>query len=112
MFHFLRRFLDCWTLARRIQRGELIAVPPTSLPAQLREARPAITPPEAVVEEEVDPAKQWHIRLNRDGTVKVIATHADARIALREWQLYRPTREGAKIELYDVALGIVRGTRG
>lgn len=123
MFHFLRRFLDCWKLARKIQRGELIAVrpgllsavlvPDISSPAQRLETLSAIQPPEAaiVAEEEPDLADLWHIRLNRDGNIKVTATFKDPRLALREWQAFKPNRNGAKVELYDVALGIVRGVR-
>lgn len=129
MLNWLRRFRDCWKLARQIQRGELIAIRPGLLSAALggwpvqttttTGGTVAITiearPPEAVEVAEddppPDPSKQWQVRLVRGDIVKVLASFADPREAMRWWNAYTRNRPGGILELYDSVSDVVRGTR-
>lgn len=120
MLTWLRKFRDCWRLARKIQRGELIAVRPGLLSA-VTTAGPAgsitftnITPrPPEAVEVAVDepPGKQWQIRMVRGDIVKVLASFVDPREAMRFWNAYKRNVPGGEVQLYDAATDVVRGTR-
>ena len=112
MIAWLKRFLDCWRLARRIQRGDLIAVKPipvSAIASQIQNAwlsRPAEAPipelPDVVeVEEAVEVATphRYAVVLVRDGQRKLLYAGDDDREA--KTHLNRPARAGAVVELWD-----------
>ena len=115
-----RELRRCWVLARRIQRGELVAVPPGLLSATLSYSAPSnvkvtIPEPEAasgVSEVEADTGKQWHIRLvKEDGEPRVVDSDNDVRAAMRRWNAYPIRKKSFTLELYDSYNDVVRGTR-
>ena len=113
-----------WALARKIQRGELIAVRPGLLSVALGTSSGGsaiqsvisfdMSPPEpasVVAEVEADLGVQWHVRLVKDGITKVIDSDPDPRIAMRKWNAYRKRSDAYTVELYDSHRDVVRGTR-
>lgn len=122
ILRWLARFRDCWRLARKIQRGELIGVRPGLLSATLSvgstasSAAPAKividtveVPPDVV---ESPPGKLWQVRLQRGDIIKVLASFVDPREAMRFWNMHTPARADAGVlQLFDVKNNVVRGTR-
>ena len=126
MLRYIRRFLDCWRLARQIQRGELIAVRPGLLSIAVGQTQtlsyPVVQPePPAVVAEEsgespdlpdIAQGKAWEVRLRtEDGRIKPIASGDDARAMMRLWNSTSKRLPSHTLELYDATTGVVRGTR-
>lgn len=110
-----RELRRCWALARRIQRGELVAVPPftVSTPTAVGDfalAAPLATEQPAEPDFAYDIEAPFQVRVRYGEQVKVVQA-GDAFSMKQVWRSYQPRRLHGKVELYDVKLDLVRGTR-
>jgi len=109
---FYRSWVEAFRLARRIQRGELIAVRPGLLqPAIVRvpaqEPSPAPLPAVEPAGAPHDPSLRYEIRLIRNGVPKTRLRTNDVSEAKAAFNA--PAHAGVAVEFYDHALKLVRG---
>lgn len=107
MLAWFRRFRECWTLARRIQRGELVALSRDEL-ARLSAIAPGLSriPVELLHDEpEVEvppsPGMPFRVVLSRAAREKLLYEGEDSRLALKAYSA--PYTSGAVITMYKHA---------
>lgn len=128
LIRWFQRLTACWKLARQIQRGELVAITPERLVSRAVAVPPpvlTIPPVPAPVEPitmttaaeaapdawpAIIPGAPFQVRAARPGQEpRIIASGYEE--AMKAYWRQRASVPGGSLELYDVKLNLVRGSK-
>ena len=131
LVRWFQRLIDCWGLARQVQRGLLVTVSPDYLAALTLAANtlrtlPLPEPAAPVAVQEIpavagaaladpvwpviEPGAPFEVRVVRPGQKPRVIASGTAEYAKRVWRDRGVVPEGT-LELYDVKLNLVRGIK-